>query len=378
MRGLFYVPELISSSIVIAQLQGTSNEQDVSYKKSAPYMFRTYEHPHPPPKLPQDDKDRHRNPGPAHHDAIWKIGRATSAAPPYFSTITFGKRCFSDGGIVANNPSEALYREVEQLHNQDMKLLISIGTGLDDTKVDSRSTRVLSHLRSNLRSLRTSIRLATESQDTHVAVETGINRENRRINGENGTINRENRRMNDQDTILYRRLNVDGDIKCILLDEWKVQNDGTNRTIENLRNATKTYLKKRETHQGLLECARTLVMIRRRRAETDRWERFACNFAYNCPDRNCTRFALDIKWREQLRDHAYDAHRYVWETHVKNYDRLDYTCFWEQCRHDGVHVFSDKSEYYKHLRLDHGIDDGPRFKNRGQFEAWLDGGRDEP
>jgi hypothetical protein len=68
------------------------------------YVFRTYDHPHPSPWAPESKRKRHLNPGNATADEIWKVARATSAAPKYFDPITIGERMFRDGAIGANNP----------------------------------------------------------------------------------------------------------------------------------------------------------------------------------------------------------------------------------------------------------------------------------
>ncbi|TKA61151.1 hypothetical protein B0A49_12457 [Cryomyces minteri] len=88
------------------------------------YIFRTYDHLHPSPMSDRENRTKHLNPGRAHRDPIWKIARATSAAPGYFSPIDFGGRTFRDGGMVANNPSTVMYYR------------FNVGNGLGDIPLD--------------------------------------------------------------------------------------------------------------------------------------------------------------------------------------------------------------------------------------------------
>lgn len=246
------------------------------------------------------------------------------------------------------------------MHNQDMRLLISIGTGFEEDSNTVRSTRArwANHLRDNLRSASLALKLATQSEATHHDVEYLVERANKAT----------------KSMIHYHRFNAGGDVRDILLDEWEIKN-GTNETKRKLLNLTKRYLEKLEVHRSLLKCARMLVMIRRQRAMTDRWESFARDFVYYCPENSCESF--DFKSREQLREHAYDMHRYMCETPIQNDDTKKYACFWDQCQHSGVHVFARENDYTEHLRQCHGIDNGPKFKTRVELEKWLDDGRYE-
>lgn len=79
-------------------------------------------------------------PGLASKDPIWKIGRATAAAPTYFDPMKIGDDLYSDGGMGYNNPAEEGYSEV--LHKEGffqrsdctvpIRLFLSIGTGGSD------------------------------------------------------------------------------------------------------------------------------------------------------------------------------------------------------------------------------------------------------
>ncbi|KAK5114176.1 hypothetical protein LTR62_002746 [Meristemomyces frigidus] len=74
---------------------------------------------------------------------IWKVTRATSAAPFYFEMISHSidgvTKSFKDGGIRENNPSGAALSEFHALYEgkaEQPALLLSIGTGRPDTTQD--------------------------------------------------------------------------------------------------------------------------------------------------------------------------------------------------------------------------------------------------
>ncbi|KAK4548798.1 hypothetical protein LTR36_008571 [Oleoguttula mirabilis] len=74
---------------------------------------------------------------------IWKVTRATSAAPFYFEMISHEvegvTKSFKDGGIRENNPSGAALSEFHALYGEDVHqpaLLLSVGTGRPDQSQD--------------------------------------------------------------------------------------------------------------------------------------------------------------------------------------------------------------------------------------------------
>ncbi|TKA67377.1 hypothetical protein B0A55_08751 [Friedmanniomyces simplex] len=74
---------------------------------------------------------------------IWKVTRATSAAPFYFKMVEHEvegvKKSFKDGGIRENNPSGAALSEFHALYEgraDRPALLLSVGTGRPDTHAD--------------------------------------------------------------------------------------------------------------------------------------------------------------------------------------------------------------------------------------------------
>ena len=100
------------------------------------YIFRSY--PHDPAE------EGIKNPGPADPHEIWKVARATSAAPTFFDPITIDNVDYSDGGVGSNNPVDLLVDEVISKSGltgslrlpRAFDVLISIGTGQAPSKID--------------------------------------------------------------------------------------------------------------------------------------------------------------------------------------------------------------------------------------------------
>ena len=59
-----------------------------------------------------------------------KAVRSTSAAPAYFTAVNLDNCRYADGAIIANNPTDIAMREARKLFNEDIELILSIGTGM--------------------------------------------------------------------------------------------------------------------------------------------------------------------------------------------------------------------------------------------------------
>jgi hypothetical protein len=85
----------------------------------APHLFRSYNASH---------SNR------ASSCAIWEAGRATSAAPTYFTAMTIAKpapaMAYVDGGLGHNNPAQLARDEAARLWPGCTPCIVSIGTGL--------------------------------------------------------------------------------------------------------------------------------------------------------------------------------------------------------------------------------------------------------
>lgn len=318
----------------------------------------------------------HLNPGRAHREPIWKIARATSAAPTYFRPISFCSQAFSDGAIGANNPAERVLWEVLQMHKHEPSLLLSVGTGKHDSRVpDRKALDRLERLPPSQRheqqrappqdknlikfwkkKNKLMIHLATESEQTQIRVKTET-------------------RSRDID---YYRLNVDKGIGCMQLDEWEPSSNGS-KTKERIIKYTRQYMDNEHVQESLLRCARALVKIRRARARTERWERFATDVIYFCPEPSCntkkTWFSKTYADRSELREHGINEHFFVLPVSIGNSESFHIACTREDCMYR-VYLFreEDREELHNHFRECHGMDE-PRFKTPSEIELWLDSGR---
>ncbi|KAI9775008.1 MAG: hypothetical protein M1839_001608 [Geoglossum umbratile] len=119
----FLSPDYQCRTMVVAFSQDRDEGLDTNY------LFRTYDH-HMPPIC----KTQPMNPGSACSEPIWKVARATSAAPTYFEPIKYSGKKFFDGGLGANNQGRIAFKEVKHMHRKSPALLLSIGTGVPPRK----------------------------------------------------------------------------------------------------------------------------------------------------------------------------------------------------------------------------------------------------
>lgn len=78
---------------------------------------------------------------PAAHFPIWKVARATSAAPTYFEAIEIDGRRYADGGMGYNNPMDLAMEEAQKLFpGEAINVMLSIGCG-EGKPVDWNSPR---------------------------------------------------------------------------------------------------------------------------------------------------------------------------------------------------------------------------------------------
>ncbi|EMT67046.1 Calcium-independent phospholipase A2-gamma [Fusarium odoratissimum] len=218
------------------------------------------------------------NAGPAHTTAIWEVARATTAAPRYFESIKIRGRKFLDGGMVANNPALIAIREIHNLHGLVPALFVSIGTGLK-ISADAQNNGLANGTNGDIRTLR---RAATRDdvrrkQFLKKYIEIGKHWKNWMVDceGMNGTNGwRGHCRAIGLTEHLYR-LNVEGDLHTIPLDDWRPSNTGED-TLKFIEAQTERYL-----------------------AEP-RWERFAVDVIYRCSDCDTKKYDTRAKLREHL------------------------------------------------------------------------------
>lgn len=271
---------------------------------------------------------------------------------------------FKDGGLGDNNPAALAADDISQIHGGRFpRLIVSIGTGKvseeqlekdpDRAKRPKVSHGFLKYLKDSFGLLETLENIATDSERKHRDLEKHI----RAL------------RCANPKYPMYFRFNVP-DITSIDLDEWKPSKGGRD-TLLRLEEATKTYLARPDVQQDLLDCATELVDLRRKRAETERWERFATDIVYCCPFKDCET-SLELASRDELRQHAFDGHEYVtWPHHSARR-----CCSAQDCDHipEGESDNDREEALLGHLQGDHEMK-VPQLKTLHEMESWLDKGR---
>jgi hypothetical protein len=316
------------------------------------YVFRTYDHYPPAPLSSRKSKEKHKNPGNAHSEEIYKIARATSAAPRYFSKVLINDSWYRDGAIGANNPAENALEEVIQMHEQPPKIVVSLGTGEKDLKAkikDNKKTGLIKDWHSVAKVL---TQIATESARTARAVEETC------------------RKLE----INYWRWNALAPMGDVKLDEWLPRSSGRD-TKRKIYSQTASYLARPKVYKRLWECARWLVKQRRERALTERWEVFARRFVYFCPEPGCQGRSSAFLTRGELRDHGMYEHSYVSACKVQGHNQFKYACVQDRCRAEGIHIYETAADLEDHLRGRVHKMDHPKLRSQRWLEAWLDEGR---
>jgi hypothetical protein len=262
--------------------------------ESPRFLWRTYNHE----KGIESSKHKYKllNPSPAHHEPLWQVARATSAAPFYFESIKIGERKFLDGGMGANNPALLALGEIRHKHRYSPALFVSIGAGvkhplpkkkrMDEAREFFSSDRTDDVSRKQF--IKKYLELGRLSKDLMTDTEGIMNDWLDACEG-HGTPR--------------RRFNVEHGLGIIPIDDWRPAETGA-ITLEQIRNRTEEYLSDEEVRRDLDFCAQQLVEIRHRRSRTERWEMFATDLEYYCPHPEC----LDgdgchYRVRDELRQH---------------------------------------------------------------------------
>ncbi|EXM15503.1 hypothetical protein FoTM2_016595 [Fusarium oxysporum f. sp. vasinfectum] len=268
---------------------------------SKEFVWRSYDNDFSP-KAHDSNLWNPSNAGPAHTTAIWEVARATTAAPRYFESIKIRGRKFLDGGMVANNPALIAIREIHNLHGLVPALFVSIGTGLK-ISADAQNNGLANGANGDIRTLR---RAATRDdlrrkQFLKKYIEIGKHWKNWMVDceGMNGTNGwRGHCRAIGLTEHLYR-LNVEGDLHTIPLDDWRPSNTGED-TLKFIEAQTERYLAEPRVKDYITSIARKAVEIRRQRAATEQWERFAVDVIYRCSDCDTKKYDTRAKLREHL------------------------------------------------------------------------------
>ncbi|KAK4207027.1 calcium-independent phospholipase A2-gamma [Rhypophila decipiens] len=238
----------------------------------------------------------------AHDEEIWKVARATSAAPRYFESIKLGgsgnRQKHFDGGMCANNPSLKAFWEIHHLHGQlTPAFFVSIGTG-------KKSPETTAEARVRLRDFDrvTKTDDVRRKQFVKKYLEIGSHWKDFMTDteGDHGYQGWDN--VGSLQNMPRVRFNVEGDLARIPLDDWRPTGSGA-ATLEQMRLATEQYLDQEDQRTKITEAARTLVRIRRERSKTERWESFAVDVTYRCPNPECALMPL-YKTRDEFRKHV--------------------------------------------------------------------------
>ncbi|KAF5977336.1 calcium-independent phospholipase A2-gamma [Fusarium coicis] len=268
---------------------------------SKEFVWRSYDNDFSP-KAHDSNLWNPSNAGPAHTTAIWEVARATTAAPRYFESIKIIGRKFLDGGMVANNPSLITIREIHNLHGLVPGLFVSIGTGLK-VSTDAQKNGAPKEANGEIKSLR---RAATRDdvrrkQFLKKYIEIGKEWKNWMVDceGMNGTNGWRGHCSAIGLTDHLYRLNVEGDLHTIPLDDWHPSNTGE-ETLKFIEEQTKRYLAGPKVSEYITSIAKKAVEVRRQRAATEQWERFAVDVVYRCPDCDNKRYDTRAKLREHL------------------------------------------------------------------------------
>jgi hypothetical protein len=268
------------------------------------YLWRSFAHP-PAFTITKAGRYPPLNPGEACREPIWHAALATSAAPPYFEAFERGDTVFFDGSMGANNPSQIALKEVDQMHHHSPSILVNIGTG--EKQADGQLKR---RKRDRVGDMMNIDQAASHRQFFKKWLELGDLSKKLLTNASD--IASHTDFLASHMRVNFNRFDVPRDVGqhtvgAIPLDEWLPRADG-HITLEKIRASTEAYLAEKEVQEELERYARDLVAIRRRRARTERWEKFANVATYHCTcNDNCVKTPGNMD-RKTLREHLCEVH----------------------------------------------------------------------
>jgi hypothetical protein len=250
-----------------------------------------------------DQGNESYNSGILSRNTICDVAMATSAAPFLFKAHVIGDLTHHDGGLGFNNPAQIAVNEICSRHGRAPRLLLSIGTGdrTDNTQTLSKKEQL-----KILKQTGTSHRQQFKKYLELVGIAPDMLTDKDQV-----TIN-----LRSREDIDFRRLDVPMDVgehsHClgeVPLDEWLPRNSGED-TLRKIMTMTSKYVTGGDVQQELDETAQQLVLVRRQRARTDRWERYAMDVAYQCCVTEDCRRSREVKNRPTMRRHLEESHRF--------------------------------------------------------------------
>ncbi|KAM0794622.1 acyl transferase/acyl hydrolase/lysophospholipase [Usnea florida] len=275
------------------------------------YPFRTYQTRRP---LRRSRSQAHHGGIGTYGDApklpIYKVARATSAAPTYFSPITIergsaeGAITFKDGGFGSNNPSLQAYNDVIEIHGgtkeRSMGPFISIGTGVSPVERFSKKKGPFGHIYNAIANFKGATQVTSMTLGVHELM-AGFS-----MSG-------------NKECFPYFRFDGGTRLKEIAMDEWKSNRltrlTGHKRTaggitLERIFVATAVYLADPKVQQDLAECARILVRRRQlRMRNSSEWDRYASFSYYDCNVEGCAKQRSNKA--QEFREHLRTSHQKI-------------------------------------------------------------------
>jgi len=246
---------------------------------SVPYLFRSYNN-----KNLQEDLDPiHQNPGLPLDCPIWKVCRATTAAPLYFKPMKIEGQKFVDAGFgTMNNPSLLVLNEVARVHRtrSAIEYCLSIGTGITPSSLSPKPRRTLTKLSR-------AIPIIQQNKETGISSKIPVVKDN-------------------VDEALYERWDVSDleqdDFRTVERKLWR-----NSDTLDQIRKSTARYISSPDIKSSILMAAKKLVQNRRRRAATPKWESFALGVVYMCTESGCGNRTV-FRNRNELIAHMQKVH----------------------------------------------------------------------
>lgn len=330
----------------------------VSYRKQestgveTPYVFRSYDNLH----RNEDPNKRllDRNPGVADKNEIWKVARATSAAPTYFKPMKIGDDEYLDGGLGANNPCAEIYDEVLRMNNraeQCVGIIVSVGTGKN---LQGRFQGT--GLKGFIGLVNFATKWAAESEEKHIGMlrlnlpgYVRFNVENalggmkldewqyrgslRLKTGEAISKLRSGRRDHDPQKITENKNPLNNGPRSSSSPTLAPSSSSSssssttspssqtkripeyfrpkNKTLDKIKELTEGYLSQQPIEDLIESYARKLVERRRERVlqDKDRWQKCCYRIWYHCRIHGCPR-GEEKHTRDSLQRHILDKHEY--------------------------------------------------------------------
>ena len=229
-------------------------EIDKTKGSQKPYLFRSYNSssatgPTGLNRPSRQDLDR---------VGIAQVASASCAAPRDFSSVRFEDHNsaapkFRDGSLWNSNPALELYTEMSSMYDdpQPVGMILSIGTG------EAKSSGLIGAFRRR----RSSAGRVQRGQLVNVDEQLDA--------------------LSRRDGFRYTRLPGPIYLNDLGLNEWQ-DDPSSEHTFDRLQKSIDAYCDNKEVNGQLESCAEYLVDVRRKRAKTQQWARFALGIFYTC------------------------------------------------------------------------------------------------